>query len=178
MNILQKFYKTIPIIIGHSSLTNIIFFTDKKFLLSTLFFVKNHINLQYRLLTCISGVNIYDKNYKYQVVYELLSIKFNNRLRIKIPLEEFQMVPSSTFIFSCANWWEREVWDMYGIIFKNHPNLRRILTDYGFDGFPLLKSFPLVGYNELKYNFKTKKMNYTLVQLSHEYRNFSFKSPW
>ena len=111
-------------------------------LLFALNLLKKHINYQYTMLTCISGVDLLGKLYRFSVVYELLSLTFNSRLRIKVFIDEITFVPSIINIFINANWWEREIWDLYGIYFDKHPDLRRILTDYGFDGHPMRKDFP------------------------------------
>ena len=140
--------------------------------------LKNHIGSQYALLTCISGIDFLNTNYRFSVVYELLSLTYNSRLRLKIFLKETDFIASSVNIFINANWWEREIWDLYGIYFNNHPDLRRILTDYGFEGYPLRKDFPLTGYVELEYNNDKKRVLLKPVSLTQEYRSFSFETSW
>lgn len=141
-----------------------------------------HIKFQYKILSCISGVDFLGTKintfYRFSVVYDLLSLTYNTRLKIKIFLNELSFLSSSTSIFINSNWWEREIWDMYGIWFSNHPDLRRILTDYGFDGFPLRKDFPLVGFYEVVYDFKKKRIVSQPCEFSQEFRNFSFENIW
>jgi NADH-quinone oxidoreductase subunit C len=115
---------------------------------------------------------------RFEVIYNLLSLKLNNRITIKVALEEDEKVATVTPIFSCANWFEREIFDMYGIVFLDHPDLRRILTDYEFEGHPLRKDFPLTGYKEVRYDEKQKKVIYEPVKLMQEFRNFDFDMPW
>ena len=143
-----------------------------------LLFLKNHINSQYKILTAISGVDYPEKKNRFEVAYEILSIKYNNRIRVKTYLNEITPINSVVNIYSCANWWEREVWDMFGIFFFNHPDLRRILTDYGFEGHPLRKDFPLTGFIEVRYDELRKRIVYEPVKLSQEFRIFDFTSPW
>jgi NADH:ubiquinone oxidoreductase subunit C len=130
------------------------------------------------LLSCISGVDLIDQKYRFCLSYELLSIVYNIRLRVKIFINEISTVPSLFKIFINSNWWEREVWDLFGIYFINHPDLRRILTDYGFEGHPLRKDFPLSGYIELRYNIITKRIVSESLELSQEFRLFTFEMPW
>jgi len=141
-------------------------------------FLKLNIGYQYNLLTCISGVDLLSAHYRFMVSYELLSLVFNSRLRIKIFLGEYTLIPSAVAIFINANWWEREIWDLYGLFFKNHPDLRRILTDYGFEGYPLRKDFPLYGYKEMHYDRNQKIVTYSFIQFSQEYRSFNYNMPW
>ena len=145
------------------------------FLLS---FLKYHINYQFKLLSCISGVDLLGHNYRFSVVYDLLSLTFNTRLRIKVFVDEITFVPSIVNIFINANWWEREVWDLYGIYFDKHPDLRRILTDYGFEGHPMRKDFPLYGYIELRYDESKKRIVVEPLELTQEFRSFTFETPW
>ena len=147
-------------------------------LLFVLKYLKLNINYQYRLLSCISGVDLLKKVYRFCLVYELLSLVFNARIRIKIFLDETVLVKSSTSLFINANWWEREIWDLYGIYFDQHPDLRRILTDYGFEGHPLRKDFPLSGYIEVKYDFLKKRVVLEPIKFSQEFRVFNFETPW
>jgi NADH/F420H2 dehydrogenase subunit C len=140
--------------------------------------LKNHIAFRYSVLSCISGVDYLLPKYRFCVAYELLSLVFNNRIRVKVFIDEYVLVPSIVKLHSCSNWFEREIWDMYGIYFENHPDLRRILSDYGFEGYPLRKDFPLSGFKELKYDFLKKKIVSKTVSLNKEYRSFNFESPW
>jgi len=111
-------------------------------------------------------------------VYDLLSLTYNSRLRVKVLVNEITFVPSCVSIFINANWWEREVWDLYGIYFENHPDLRRILTDYGFEGHPMRRDFPLSGYVELRYSESKKRVIVEPVELTQEFRSFTFETPW
>jgi NADH dehydrogenase (ubiquinone) Fe-S protein 3 len=154
----------------------------KKNLLLSLLVLKNHINFQYKVLRSVSGVDFlstqFDKNFRFAVVYDLLSIKFKNRLRLKVFLNEISTISSSCSVYYNANWWEREVWDMYGIWFDKHPDLRRILTDYGFDGFPLRKDFPLSGYIDVSYSADKRRIISEPLELTQEFRAFTFESQW
>ena len=154
----------------------------KKNLLLSLLVLKNHINFQYKVLSSISGLDFlstqFDKNFRFAVVYDLLSIKFKNRLRLKVFLNEISTISSSCSVYYNANWWEREVWDMYGIWFDKHPDLRRILTDYGFDGFPLRKDFPLSGYIDVSYSADKRRIISEPLELTQEFRAFTFESQW
>lgn len=147
-------------------------------LLFTVNCLKLHINYQYKLLSCISGVDFMHFKYRFAVVYDFLSLVYNTRLRLKVYINEITPVNSIVNIHRNADWWEREVWDMYGIYFNNHPDLRRILTDYGFEGYPLRKDFPLSGYVDLKYDQSKKRIVLETVQLPQEFRSFSFEMPW
>jgi NADH/F420H2 dehydrogenase subunit C len=140
--------------------------------------LKNHFKYQFKVLTCISGVDYPDNLYRFQVVYELLSIKYNSRIRIKILVDELTPVNSIEKILPAATWWECEVWDMFGIFFSNQANLTRLLTDYGFQGYPLRKDFPLSGFIEARYNVTKGRVVYENLELAQEYRTFEFISPW
>lgn len=152
--------------------------TSNNNLLFTLNCIKLHVNFQYKLLSCISGVDFNHLKYRFGVVYDFLSITYNSRLRLKVFINEITPVNSIVKLFKNANWWEREVWDMYGIYFSNHPDLRRILTDYGFEGYPMRKDFPLPGYVDLRYDQSKKRIVLESIQLSQEFRSFSFEMPW
>lgn len=141
-------------------------------------FLRDDVNCQFKLLVDICGVDYPDREERFDVVYNLLSLTQNNRIRIKVSVGEDVSVPSATAVFSCANWWEREAWDMYGIPFADHPDLRRILTDYGFEGHPLRKDFPLTGYVEVRYDDALKRVVYEPVKLTQDFRTFDFISPW
>lgn len=141
-------------------------------------FIKYHTNCQYKILTDICVVDYPTRTNRFDLIYNFLSIKFNSRIRIKIIINELSIVPSITNIFSAANWYEREVWDMFGIFFSNHPDFRRILTDYGFEGHPLRKDFPLSGFMEVRYNELKKRVIYEPLSLPQEFRSFDFESPW
>jgi NADH-quinone oxidoreductase subunit C len=141
-------------------------------------FLRDDTNCQFRQLLDVAGVDYPDREARFDVVYHLLSMKQNHRVRVKLPAAENVAVPSVTSVFSAAGWWEREAWDLYGIFFSDHPDLRRILTDYGFEGHPLRKDFPLTGYVELRYDDDQKRVVYEPVKLTQEFRTFDFLSPW
>ena len=141
-------------------------------------FLKSNENCKFKQLIDIAGVDFPENEKRFELVYLLLSHENNTRIKILIKFQINQMINSLTKIFPSANWMEREVFDMYGIKFKNHPDLRRILTDYGFKGHPLRKDFPLTGFNEVRYSEKEKKVVYEPVKLEQNYRNFDFESPW
>ncbi len=126
----------------------------------------------------ICGVDYPERKERFEVVYHLLSPRLNARLRVKLSTDEATPVPSVTNIYPGANWFEREAWDMYGILFTGHPDLRRLLTDYGFEGHPLRKDFPLTGYVEVRYDDEVKRVVYEPVSLRQEFRDFDFESPW
>lgn len=149
-----------------------------KDLLGILSFFKNHIQCQFKVLTCISGVDYPQNKHRFKIVYELLSVRYNSRIRVNILVDELTVVSSSGSLFSAANWYECEIWDMFGVFFKNHLNLKRILTDYGFEGYPLRKDFPLSGFVEMRYNETKKRVISESIELSQEYRTFKFLSPW
>ncbi len=141
-------------------------------------FLKSNEKCKFKQLIDIAGVDYPENEKRFELVYLFLSIEHNIRIKILIKFQIDQMINSLTKIFPSANWMEREVFDMYGIRFKNHPDLRRILTDYGFKGHPLRKDFPLTGFNEVRYSEKEKKVIYEPVKLEQNYRNFDFESPW
>ncbi len=141
-------------------------------------FLKLNEKCKFRQLIDIAGVDYPDEEKRFKLIYLFLSHEHNNRIKLSISFEANQSINSITKIFPSANWMEREVFDMYGIKFKNHPDLRRILTDYGFKGHPLRKDFPLTGFNEVRYSEKEKKVIYEPVKLEQNYRNFDFESPW
>lgn len=147
-------------------------------LLDGLLFLKNNILFQFKILTCVSGVDYPNNKYRFKIVYEFLSIRYNSRLRIKIFNHELIPVESSEKLFPAAGWFECEIWDMFGIFFQNHSNLRRILTDYGFEGYPLRKDFPLSGYIEISYNEIQKTIKEESIELSQEFRDFDAYSIW
>ena len=147
-------------------------------LIEVIQFLKSNERCKFRQLIDIAGVDYPDSEKRFQLVYLLLSHQNNIRIKVSIQFQLNQIINSITKIFPSANWMEREVFDMYGIKFKNHPDLRRILTDYGFKGHPLRKDFPLTGFNEVRYSEKEKKVIYEPVKLEQNYRNFDFESPW
>jgi|TARA_Y100001970_G_C13981748_1_gene723529 NADH (or F420H2) dehydrogenase, subunit C len=147
-------------------------------LISTILFLKTNNKCRFKQLIDITATDYPDREKRFRVVYLLLSHENNLRIIIYFNIDEKKSVASITKIFPSANWMEREVFDMYGISFKDHPNLKRILTDYGFKGFPLRKDFPLTGHNEVRYSESKKKVIYENVKLDQDYRNFEFDSPW
>ena len=133
---------------------------------------------QFEQMIDICGVDYPSRPERFEVVYHLLSIRTNRRIRVKTSTDENTPVASAIPVYPAANWWEREAYDMYGILFSGHPDLRRILTDYGFQGFPLRKDFPLTGYQEVRYDDIAKRVVYEPVKLNQEFRSFDFESPW
>ena len=151
---------------------------DIEALYSTILYLKTNDKCRFKQLIDITAVDYPEKEKRFKVVYLLLSHENNLRILISANIDEKISVPSITKIFPSANWMEREVFDMYGISFKDHPDLRRILTDYGFKGYPLRKDFPLTGHTEVRYSEEHKKVIYEPVQLDQQYRDFDFESPW
>ncbi len=147
-------------------------------IVKVLTFLRDNVNCQFKLLMDVCGVDYPEREDRFDVVYNLLSMSHNSRIRIKLSVPENVPVPSVTGVFSCAVWWEREAWDLLGIYFSDHPDLRRIMTDYGFEGHPLRKDFPLTGYVELRYDDEAKRVVYEPVKLTQDFRNFDFLSPW
>jgi NADH-quinone oxidoreductase subunit C len=141
-------------------------------------FLRDDPKCLFKVLVDICGVDYPERPERFDVVYNLLSVKLDQRIRIKAMADETSPVPSVTGLFSAAGWYEREAWDLYGIYFADHPDLRRILTDYGFEGHPLRKDFPLTGYVELRYDEEQKRVVYEPVKLKQEFRSFDFTSPW
>ncbi|MBN07377.1 MAG: NADH-quinone oxidoreductase subunit C [Rhodospirillaceae bacterium] len=141
-------------------------------------FMRDDVNCEYTQLMDVCGVDFPERERRFDVVYHLLSMKQNTRARVTIETDEATPVPSVCSVFSSAAWFEREAWDLYGIFFSGHPDLRRILTDYGFEGHPLRKDFPLTGYVEVRYDDEQKRVVYEPVKLTQEFRNFDFLSPW
>jgi NADH-quinone oxidoreductase subunit C len=135
-------------------------------------------NCRFEVLLDICGVDYPERGERFDVVYHLLSPRLNQRLRVKLKTDETTPVASVNNVFPAANWYEREAYDMYGIRFTGHPDLRRILTDYGFQGYPLRKDFPLTGYVEVRYDDEKKRVVYEPVKLTQEFRDFDFESPW
>ena len=134
--------------------------------------------IRFEQLTDITAVDYPDRIERFEVVYQLLSYTHNRRMRVKLATDEDTPVPSAVSVFSAANWFEREAWDLFGVFFENHPDLRRILTDYGFEGHPFRKDFPLTGYVEARYDEDQKRVIYEPVRLTQDFRAFDFLSPW
>jgi NADH-quinone oxidoreductase subunit C len=141
-------------------------------------FLRDDSSCQFKQLIDLCGADYPSREERFEVVYNLLSLKHNLRIRVKVTTDEDTPVPSLGDVFSAALWFERETWDMYGIFFSDHPDLRRILTDYGFEGHPLRKDFPLTGYVELRYDDEQKRVVYEPVKLTQDFRSFDFLSPW
>jgi NADH-quinone oxidoreductase subunit C len=146
--------------------------------ISTLAFLRDEPGCEFKILIDICGVDYPNRQRRFDVVYHLLSVSKNARIRVKVETDETTPVPSSASIYPAANWFEREAFDLYGILFSGHPDLRRILTDYGFSGHPMRKDFPLTGYVEVRYDDEQKRVVYEPVKLVQEFRDFDFLSPW
>jgi len=147
-------------------------------IVAILTFLRDEGNFKFAQLSDICGVDYPGRTKRFDVVYHLLSLKYNIRIRIKVQTDDELPVPSVVGVYPCANWYEREVWDMYGVMFDGHPDLRRLLTDYGFQGHPLRKDFPLSGYVEVRYSEEERRVVYEPVKLQQEFRAFDFMSPW
>lgn len=141
-------------------------------------FLRDDSQCQFRCLVDLCGTDFPEREQRFDVVYNLLSVQQNNRIRVKVATDEATPVPSVTEIFPSADWFERETWDMYGVFFSDHPDLRRLLTDYGFEGHPLRKDFPMTGYVEVRYDDEQKRVVYEPVKLVQDFRSFDFLSPW
>jgi len=141
-------------------------------------FLRRDVQCQFVCIIDISGVDYPYRDQRFDVVYHLLSPRQNNRIRVKVLTDENTPVPSVSGVFPGADWYEREAYDLYGILFSGHPDLRRLLTDYGFEGHPLRKDFPLTGFVEVRYDDEAKRVVYEPVELKQEFRNFDFMSPW
>jgi len=141
-------------------------------------FLRDDVNCQFKQLMDVCGADYPERAERLEVVYNLLSLTHNRRIRVKVRTDEDTPVPTVTGVFNSAGWWERETWDLLGVYFSGHPDLRRILTDYGFEGHPLRKDFPLTGYVEVCYDDEQKRVVYEPVKLPQEFRTFDFLSPW
>lgn len=158
---------------------NLIIYIAAEKLLKFLQFLRDDEKLSFKTLLDVFGADMLGiRSPRFEVIYNLLSYKLNNRITVKVALNEGEEVASAIPVFSAAGWFEREAFDMYGIKFTNHPDLRRILTDYGFEGHPLRKDFPLTGYKEVRYDAEQQKVIYEPVKLMQEFRNFDFEMPW
>ena len=151
---------------------------DSKDLIDVTLFIKSNENTKFKQLIDITAVDYPENSQRFKVVYLFLSHEFNQRIILSYLINENEVIPSLTTIYPAANWMEREVFDMYGVKFKDHPDLRRILTDYGFEGHPLRKDFPLTGHTEVRYSEEKKKVISEPVKLEQNYRNFDYESPW
>jgi len=147
-------------------------------ILPVLAFLKDHHNAQFTNIIDIAGMDVPTRQYRFELIYNLLSVRFNARIRVRTYTDELTPVDSSCEIFKGSNWYEREVYDMYGVFYQNHPDLRRILTDYGFEGHPQRKDFPLSGYVEVRYDDEVKRVVVEPLEMTQEFRKFDLQSPW
>lgn len=156
----------------------IVIYTKAEFVYALLTFLKKHTSTQYKVLVDLCAVDYPSRDRRFEVVYNLLSILYNSRIRVKTSVDEITPIRSSSDLYPSAGWYERECWDLFGVYFSNHPDLRRILTDYGFEGHPLRKDFPLSGYTEVRYDDSEKRVVSEKIELSQEFRFFDCTSPW
>jgi NADH-quinone oxidoreductase subunit C len=156
----------------------LILWAERPTIVRVLTFLRDDPRMLFKQLVDLCGVDYPERPERFEVVYNLLSLRHNRRVRVKVATDENEPVPSVTGVFSSANWYERETWDLFGVYFSDHPDLRRLLTDYGFEGHPLRKDFPLTGYVELRYDEDQKRVVYEPVKLKQEFRSFDFLSPW
>ncbi|XP_017773795.1 PREDICTED: NADH dehydrogenase [ubiquinone] iron-sulfur protein 3, mitochondrial [Nicrophorus vespilloides] len=141
-------------------------------------FLKDHHNCQFTNLTDIAGMDVPSRQFRFEIIYNMLSVRFNSRIRVKTYTDELTPIDSCNDVYKAANWYEREIWDMYGVFFANHPDLRRILTDYGFEGHPFRRDFPLTGYVEVRYDDEKKRVVIEPLELAQEFRKFELAAPW
>ncbi|MFO1128233.1 MAG: NADH-quinone oxidoreductase subunit C [Rhodospirillales bacterium] len=151
---------------------------EREAIVRVLTFLRDDVNCQFKQLMDVCGADYPDRPLRFEVVYNMLSLTHDRRIRVKVVTDEASPVPTATGVFQSANWYERETWDLFGIYFRDHPDLRRILSDYGFQGHPLRKDFPLTGYVELRYDDDQKRVVYEPVKLTQDFRTFDFLSPW
>jgi NADH-quinone oxidoreductase subunit C len=182
-NLLNYLIKVIPGCLQHNigfklNDNTITLTTNNSNLLLLLNFLKNNYFLQFKSLISITAVDYPEKKDRFEINYFLLSYKLNTRIIIKIATNDITPINSVSSIFSSANWYEREVWDLFGVFFSGHPDLRRILTDYGFEGFPFRKDFPQTGFVEVRYDDEKKHVLYEPLEIAQEFRSFDFISPW
>jgi NADH-quinone oxidoreductase subunit C len=156
----------------------LILWVERAAIVRVLAYLRDDPRMLFKQLVDLCGVDYPGRPARFEVVYNLLSLKHNRRIRVKVATDETEPVPSVTGVFRSASWYERETWDMYGVYFSDHPDLRRLLTDYGFEGHPLRKDFPLTGYVEMRYDQAQKRVVYEPVKLKQEFRSFDFLSPW
>jgi NADH dehydrogenase (ubiquinone) Fe-S protein 3 len=174
----QYLLDTLPIYSVNYDRGEITIIVPNSKLSSVINFLKSNTNCQFRAIIDICVVDYPERENRFEVVYNFLSVRYNTRLRVKTSVNEITPVESISSIFKGANWFEREAWDLFGVFFSGHPDLRRILTDYGFEGHPLRKDFPLSGYVEVRYDEIQKRVVCEPIELSQEYRDFNFASPW
>lgn len=179
-NFLKSISLSVPSLIERSTISKseICLYTKPEHLVKLLIFLKYYTNGQFKQLSEITAVDFPDKEKRFEVVYMLLSVRFNTRIMVKVCVDELTSVPSVVDVFPSAGWAERETWDMFGIFFTGNPDLRRILTDYGFEGYPLRKDFPLSGYVEVRYDSSKKRVVCEPLEMTQEFRLFDFTSPW
>lgn len=176
---IKEKFPSVRICADNVKIDNLIIYVDKDQIVKFLSFLKDESQLSFKILLDVFGADMLGiREPRFEVIYVLLSLKLNNRITIKVAVNDKISIPTVSEVVSSAGWFEREVFDMYGIIFDNHPDLRRILTDYGFEGHPLRKDFPLTGYKEVRYDQNQKRVIYEPVKLAQEYRKFDFESPW
>ena len=182
--LLNELGETISSSVGESILLHqiindeLILTVSSEKIIEVLTFLRDESSCQFKMLIDICGVDFPEREIRYEVIYNLLSLTHNQRIRLKVMTNSENPIPSVVSVYSTAAWYEREVWDMFGVIFSKHPDLRRILTDYGFEGHPLRKDFPLSGFVEVRYSENENKVVYERVKLNQEFRNFDFMSPW
>jgi NADH-quinone oxidoreductase subunit C len=174
----QNLFKILPFRGASFSNDEKTFFLPHPYLLLTFKFIKQQTQVTLNILTCIAGVDYLQGNYRFNAAYDFLSSVQNARCRIKFFLNEITALFSGCSIYINSNWWEREIWDLFGLYYKHHLDLRRILTDYGFEGFPLRKDFPLSGFTEVGFQAPQNRVGIEPVTLSQAYRNFEYSSPW
>jgi len=179
-NFLKSINLSIPLFIDKSTISKseISIYTKPEYLIKLMTFLKYYTNSQFRQLSEITAIDFPDRKKRFEIVYILLSVQFNTRLIVKVCVDELTSVPSIVKVFPSAGWAERETWDMFGIFFSGNPDLRRILTDYGFEGYPLRKDFPLSGYVEVRYDSAKKRVVCEPLEMTQEFRLFDFTSPW
>ena len=177
-NTLKYLSSFLPILASDSQDTSLVISVRPEDLAFTLKALKIHTNTQYTVLSSISGVDYPERSRRFEVSYDLLSVKFNSRIRVKTFVDEITPLESAVSVYPCATWWEREVWDMFGVFFDKNSEIKRILTDYGFEGHPLRKDFPLTGHTEVRNSEDQKKVIKEPVKLEQNYRNFDYESPW
>lgn len=166
-------------IVSHEIMKDeVILIAERSEICRVLQFLRDDAECQFKMLVDLCGVDYPERAKRFEVVYNLLSLTQNNRIRVKIAVGEDEFVPTATKVFSTAGWFEREAWDLYGIYFEGHNDLRRILTDYGFEGHPLRKDFPLTGHVELRYDEELRRVVYEPVHLTQDFRTFDYLSPW
>jgi len=177
-NTLKYLSSFLPILASDSQDTSLVISVRPEDLAFTLKSLKIHTNTQYTVLSSISGVDYPERSRRFEVSYDLLSVKFNSRIRVKTFVDEITPLESVVSVYPCATWWEREVWDMFGVFFDKNSEIKRILTDYGFEGHPLRKDFPLSGFVESRYDDSLKRVVCEPLENAQEFRSFDFSSGW